>query len=212
MAYGLPGVSGQNVAYAILCGGSLTAALVYAYKTMISDGERFTDRLAEMNARPKDPWEPKPWPATENAHSLPVAEEATEANEETSVLAHTESLSTAADVAETAGSYVTTVAETESTEVSAVAEVAEAESPGVAPETGMLLASEVATEALTEAVSEVAAEVVLATAAEEPSAAEAAADPIENNGTTPTQEAELPLVEVAPEEASRADTPVDVEA
>uniref|UniRef100_A0A3Q1HQC3 Uncharacterized protein n=1 Tax=Acanthochromis polyacanthus TaxID=80966 RepID=A0A3Q1HQC3_9TELE len=33
-----------------------------AYNTVISDHERFNDRIAELKARPKTEWVPKPWP------------------------------------------------------------------------------------------------------------------------------------------------------
>lgn len=33
-----------------------------AYSTVTSDGARFNERVAEINARPKTEWTPKPWP------------------------------------------------------------------------------------------------------------------------------------------------------
>lgn len=33
-----------------------------AYSTVSTDGARFDDRIAEIKARPKKEWEPKPWP------------------------------------------------------------------------------------------------------------------------------------------------------
>ncbi|CAB1327367.1 unnamed protein product [Coregonus sp. 'balchen'] len=53
MSFGIPGGSSTNMAYFVLCGGGLTAAVVYAYKTVNGDSERYNDRLAEMNLRPK---------------------------------------------------------------------------------------------------------------------------------------------------------------
>ncbi|XP_037329067.2 fibrous sheath CABYR-binding protein-like isoform X2 [Pungitius pungitius] len=54
MAIGVPGGS-SNVAYIVLCGGGLTAAVVYAYKTVSGDGERHEDRLAPMAVVEKAP-------------------------------------------------------------------------------------------------------------------------------------------------------------
>ncbi|XP_036407657.1 protein MGARP-like isoform X4 [Megalops cyprinoides] len=62
MSSGVPGGSGQNIVYFLLCGGSLAAAVTYAYKTVTSDHERFNDRVSEIRARPKTEWQPKPWP------------------------------------------------------------------------------------------------------------------------------------------------------
>ncbi|XP_073699304.1 uncharacterized protein mgarpb [Garra rufa] len=52
MSFGLP-ASGTNIAYVVLGGSSLTAALVYAYKTINSDSERYNERIAQLEARPK---------------------------------------------------------------------------------------------------------------------------------------------------------------
>nr|XP_021326792.1 uncharacterized protein mgarp isoform X1 [Danio rerio] len=52
MSFGLP-VSGTNMAYAVLCGSSLTAAIVYAYKTINSDSARYNERIAQIEARTK---------------------------------------------------------------------------------------------------------------------------------------------------------------
>ncbi|KAK2908667.1 hypothetical protein Q8A67_004504 [Cirrhinus molitorella] len=52
MSFGLP-ASGTNIAYVLLGGSSLTAALVYAYKTINSDSERYNERIAQLEARPK---------------------------------------------------------------------------------------------------------------------------------------------------------------
>ncbi|KAA0722489.1 hypothetical protein E1301_Tti007055 [Triplophysa tibetana] len=53
MSFGLP-TSGTNIAYMVLGGGSLTAALVYAYKTINSDSARYNDRIAQIEARSKN--------------------------------------------------------------------------------------------------------------------------------------------------------------
>ncbi|XP_052426016.1 A-kinase anchor protein 5-like isoform X1 [Carassius gibelio] len=52
MSFGLP-ASGTNMAYVVLGGSSLTAALVYAYKTINSDSARYNERIAQLEARPK---------------------------------------------------------------------------------------------------------------------------------------------------------------
>ncbi|XP_016347328.1 uncharacterized protein mgarpb [Sinocyclocheilus anshuiensis] len=52
MSFGLP-ASGTNIAYVVLGGSSLTAALVYAYKTINSDSARYNERIAQLEARPK---------------------------------------------------------------------------------------------------------------------------------------------------------------
>lgn len=52
MAFGIPGGS-TNMTYFVLCGGGLTAAVVYAYKTVNGDSERYEDRLANMGANAK---------------------------------------------------------------------------------------------------------------------------------------------------------------
>uniref|UniRef100_A0A8D3AWC2 Protein MGARP N-terminal domain-containing protein n=1 Tax=Scophthalmus maximus TaxID=52904 RepID=A0A8D3AWC2_SCOMX len=53
----LPGGSGENIVYALLCGGAFVT-----YSTVSSDAARYNDRLTEINARPKTEWVPKPWP------------------------------------------------------------------------------------------------------------------------------------------------------
>ncbi|XP_048053296.1 protein MGARP-like isoform X1 [Megalobrama amblycephala] len=52
MSFGLP-ASGTNIAYLVIGGSSLTAALVYAYKTINSDSARYNERIAQLEARPK---------------------------------------------------------------------------------------------------------------------------------------------------------------
>ncbi|XP_055062665.2 uncharacterized protein [Misgurnus anguillicaudatus] len=51
MSSGLP-VSGTNIAFMVLGGGSLTAAL-YAYKTINSDSARYNDKIAQFKAKNK---------------------------------------------------------------------------------------------------------------------------------------------------------------
>ncbi|XP_016522603.1 fibrous sheath CABYR-binding protein-like [Poecilia formosa] len=65
MALGVPGGS-TNLAYVVLCGGGLTAAVVYAYKTVNGDTERYEDRLANMRS------EEKAEVTSEAASSLPA--------------------------------------------------------------------------------------------------------------------------------------------
>ncbi|XP_049897877.1 protein MGARP isoform X15 [Epinephelus moara] len=58
----LPGGSGENIVYTLLCGGAFVGAVSYAYNTVTSDSARFNNRVAQINARPKTEWVPKPWP------------------------------------------------------------------------------------------------------------------------------------------------------
>ncbi|KAG8003780.1 hypothetical protein GBF38_007754, partial [Nibea albiflora] len=58
----VPGGSGENIVYALLCGGAFVGAVSYAVKTVNDDGIRFNGRVAEIKARPKSEWKPKPWP------------------------------------------------------------------------------------------------------------------------------------------------------
>ncbi|KAK6298920.1 hypothetical protein J4Q44_G00304300 [Coregonus suidteri] len=58
----LPGGTGDNIIYALLCGGAFAGAVAYTYTTVTTDHARFTDRVADINARPKTEWVPKPWP------------------------------------------------------------------------------------------------------------------------------------------------------
>ncbi|XP_029517927.1 protein MGARP isoform X5 [Oncorhynchus nerka] len=58
----LPGGTGDNIIYALLCGGAFAGAVAYTYNTVTTDHARFTDRVADINARPKTEWVPKPWP------------------------------------------------------------------------------------------------------------------------------------------------------
>ncbi|CAF96435.1 unnamed protein product [Tetraodon nigroviridis] len=66
----LPGGSGENIVYTLLCSGAFVGAISYAYSTVISDGARFNERIAEIKARPKTEWTPKPWPPkSKSAHN-----------------------------------------------------------------------------------------------------------------------------------------------
>ncbi|XP_028316165.1 protein MGARP, partial [Gouania willdenowi] len=56
------GGSGTNIMYAVLCGGGLVGSVSYAYSIVSSDQTRYNQRLAEIRARPKTEWVPKPWP------------------------------------------------------------------------------------------------------------------------------------------------------
>ncbi|XP_056145033.1 apoptosis-inducing factor 1, mitochondrial isoform X3 [Lampris incognitus] len=58
----VPGGSGENIVYALLCGGAFVGAVSYAYSTVKTDHARFNDRVAEIYGRPKSEWVPKPWP------------------------------------------------------------------------------------------------------------------------------------------------------
>ncbi|XP_069569805.1 brain acid soluble protein 1 isoform X3 [Brachyistius frenatus] len=79
----IPGGSGENIVYTVLCGGAFVGALSYAYSTLSSDSARFDDRIAEIKARPKTEWTPKPWPPKkEEEEEGAAAEEAEEAGGE----------------------------------------------------------------------------------------------------------------------------------
>ncbi|XP_076878087.1 protein MGARP isoform X2 [Brachyhypopomus gauderio] len=72
----VPGSSGENWIYVILCGGALTGAAAYGYSTLISDSARFAERISEIQTRPKRELHPKPWSPTGGEE---VAETPTEA-------------------------------------------------------------------------------------------------------------------------------------
>ncbi|XP_069046062.1 protein MGARP-like [Lepisosteus oculatus] len=69
---GVPGSSGTNLIYILLCGGSFTGAIYYSYKTLTSDKARFHDRVNEISTRPKDEWTPKPWPPKSKPNCLSI--------------------------------------------------------------------------------------------------------------------------------------------
>ncbi|XP_036933944.1 uncharacterized protein si:ch211-235e9.8 isoform X7 [Acanthopagrus latus] len=58
----VPGGSGENILYTLLCGGAFVGAVSYAVSTVTTDHARFNDRISEIKARPKTEWVPKPWP------------------------------------------------------------------------------------------------------------------------------------------------------
>uniref|UniRef100_A0A8C2X7P8 Uncharacterized protein n=1 Tax=Cyclopterus lumpus TaxID=8103 RepID=A0A8C2X7P8_CYCLU len=59
----VPGGSGENIVYTLLCASNLSFLLFpQTYSTVNTDSARFNDRVAEINARPKTEWVPKPWP------------------------------------------------------------------------------------------------------------------------------------------------------
>ncbi|XP_024858012.1 protein MGARP isoform X5 [Kryptolebias marmoratus] len=58
----VPGGSGENIVYIVLCGGAMVGALSYGYSTVTSDHARFNKRIEEIRARSNDEWSPKPWP------------------------------------------------------------------------------------------------------------------------------------------------------
>ncbi|XP_035525492.1 protein MGARP isoform X2 [Morone saxatilis] len=58
----VPGGSGENIVYALLCGAAFVGGASYAYSTVSGDSARYNERVAEIQARPKTEWTPKPWP------------------------------------------------------------------------------------------------------------------------------------------------------
>ncbi|XP_059371954.1 histone-lysine N-methyltransferase 2D-like isoform X3 [Carassius carassius] len=64
----VPGGSGENFLYVVLCGGAFAGAVAYAYRTVATDHARFVDRVSEIDARPKSDWKPKPWPPKSKSH------------------------------------------------------------------------------------------------------------------------------------------------
>ncbi|KAI4872684.1 hypothetical protein NFI96_028840 [Prochilodus magdalenae] len=86
MSFGIP-VSGTNLAFVVLGGGSLTAALVYAYKTVHSDTVRYNNRIADMEAKLNSQEEealvddPAPVAEVTTVHAVAEAEKAPESQE-----------------------------------------------------------------------------------------------------------------------------------
>ncbi|XP_031653699.1 protein MGARP isoform X5 [Oncorhynchus kisutch] len=203
----LPGGTGDNIIYALLCGGAFAGAVAYTYSTVTTDHARFTDRVADINARPKTEWVPKPWPPKSEeavadgeeaaAGEEPAAEEAVEAENVAELAEETEAVSEEPAVEAAVEEVAVVEAETVVEEVAeAVAEAAE-------------VIAEVAEEVVEVAMEvEAAAEEVVIVAEAVEDAAEAIAVPAfpeeavavvepESNGTA-TQE------EVAPEAAVTA--------
>ncbi|XP_018556499.1 protein MGARP [Lates calcarifer] len=75
MAFGVPGGS-TNMTYFLLCGGGLTAAVVYAYKTVNGDSEHYEERLANVGSTAKASSEAAPEAAAPAAEPAPVEEAA----------------------------------------------------------------------------------------------------------------------------------------
>ncbi|TNM99033.1 hypothetical protein fugu_013597 [Takifugu bimaculatus] len=140
----VPGGSGENIVYALLCGGAFVGAVSYAYSTVTSDGARFNERIAEIQARPKTEWTPKPWPPkspddAEGEEEEAAAEEATEevavveeeapaasdGEAEAIVAAIAEAVAEAAEVVAEAAEEVAEAAQEVETVAEEVAEVAE---------------------------------------------------------------------------------------
>ncbi|RXN26845.1 calphotin-like isoform X1 [Labeo rohita] len=176
----VPGGSGENLFYVVLCGGAFAGAVAYAYKTVATDHARYVDRISEIDARPKSDWKPKQWPPKggENGNEEAGAEEGeaaetveSTAEEEVPAEAPEVFLETAEASSEKAGTLETVVEKVAET----VAETAEvvAEVAGVVHET----AEEVA--AVAEEVQKVAEEI------------EAAAEAV----ITPVIQAEEPATE-----------------
>ncbi|TSO15270.1 Protein MGARP [Bagarius yarrelli] len=74
----VPGGTGENLVYLVLCGGAFAGALTYAYRTVTSDSARFTDRIKEIEARPKNDRKPKTWPPKNAEEEKDIAEEEVE--------------------------------------------------------------------------------------------------------------------------------------
>ncbi|KAK5897554.1 hypothetical protein CesoFtcFv8_010606 [Champsocephalus esox] len=167
----MPGGSAENILYSLLCGGALVASVSYAYSTVSSDGNRFNDRISEIQARPKTEWVPKPWPPKTGEEEEEEEEEAAAAEEEEEAAGEEEEAAGEAEVGaeEAADGEVESVAEAVAEVVAEVAEVV-AEVAEVVAE----VAEEVAEVA--EEVETVAEEVAHAAEAVE-EAAEAGAEP-----------------------------------
>ncbi|XP_029368372.1 fibrous sheath CABYR-binding protein isoform X2 [Echeneis naucrates] len=57
----VPGGSGENIVYTLLCGGAFVGAVSYAYITVSTDNARYNTQIEQIKARSK-PWVPKVWP------------------------------------------------------------------------------------------------------------------------------------------------------
>ncbi|GLD62771.1 calphotin-like isoform X12 [Lates japonicus] len=117
----LPGGSGENIVYALLCGGALVGGVSYAYITVTSDSARYNERVAEVRARPKTEWVPKPWPPKskdeeegeeeEEAAEAAGGEAEAEAGEEEAAAADSEAEAVVEEVAEVVAEAAEVVAE-----------------------------------------------------------------------------------------------------
>ncbi|KAM9470274.1 uncharacterized protein mgarpa [Clarias gariepinus] len=129
----VPGGTGENVMLVLLCGGAFAAAVTYAYRTVCRDSARFTERMTEIAARPKNEGKTKPWPP-KNAEKLAAVAAPSEAKVEEAAPATVE-LPAEVNRVEPA-SVVETVAEVVAEAAEAVAEVA-----GVVEETAKEVAA-----------------------------------------------------------------------
>eukprot|EP00066_Takifugu_rubripes_P021447 XP_011610713.1 PREDICTED: uncharacterized protein LOC101068179 isoform X8 [Takifugu rubripes] len=152
MSFGVPGGS-FNTTYFVLCGGGLTAALVYAYKTINSDTERYENRLASMGSTAKAAPAAEVTEVIRESVSAPAGEA-----EVTKVIGESVSAPTGeAEVTEVIGESVSAPAgEAEVTEV-----IGESEETRAEPEAAVEVVSE-------EAANEACGEAAAAAAAEEP--------------------------------------------
>ncbi|KAM9376163.1 uncharacterized protein KZ484_008752 [Pholidichthys leucotaenia] len=152
----VPGGTGENIMYTVLCGGCFVFALTYAYKTVISDQIRYAERLAELNSRPKKEWVPKPWPPKrkdedgEEEEAAGVVEEAAEVVEEAAEVVEeaAEVVEEAAEVVEEAAEAVAEAAqevEAVAEEVAQVAEVVEEAAKAVLESGSNVLMAEAST-------------------------------------------------------------------
>ncbi|XP_026112379.1 protein MGARP isoform X1 [Carassius auratus] len=187
----VPGGSGQNIFYVVLCGGAFAGALAYACKTVSADQARFVERVSEINARPKSDWKPKAWPPKggENgneeagAEEGEVAETVESAAEEDVPAEAPEVLLEAAEATRGKTGTLETVVEEVAETVAETAEVV-AEVAGLVAET----AEEVA--AVAEEVQKVAEEVEAAAEAVVTPVIQAEEPASESNGTPPASKEE----------------------
>ncbi|XP_045904449.1 dextranase-like [Micropterus dolomieu] len=196
MAFGVPGGS-TNMAYFVLCGGGLTAAVVYAYKTVSGDSERYEDRLSNMGSTAKAPEAAAP--VREAAEpEAEAAEPEAEAAEPEAEAAEPEAAPTTEVVAESVTAAAEPVAETAAEPVVEAVSEEEAAAPAsevVATEAEgePAVAEEAAPAAVVEEVLE-ATPVSVEVAATEETPAEVPA--AESAGTAAVDEA--PLAEAEP--------------
>ncbi|KAM4750885.1 uncharacterized protein mgarpb [Anableps anableps] len=168
MAFGVPGGS-SNMAYIVLCGGGLTAAVVYAYKTVNGDTERYEDRLANISSKEKAE-------VTSEAASSPLAESAP-AEEEPAPGAETTAESVPASPEPVAETSAEPTAEA-SLEEPAIAEASEADVTEASAEPADTEGAPVAEE---ETAPEVEPEVATVTPAEDSAAESAAVQALANS-------------------------------
>ncbi|KAF7707006.1 protein MGARP [Silurus meridionalis] len=176
----VPGSSGENLIFVVICGGAFAAASTYAYRTVSTDSARFTDRITEIRARPKDEWKPKPWPP--------------QSAEEASEVAEVESPADAEDAVEAAPAVIEVVAEAKNEKPSSVVETVAETVAVVVEEAG----EEVA--AVAHKVEKIAEEVeAAAKELESPALSVAEEATAEINETTVEEAPVTPAVEKVPE-------------